>query len=152
MGIAKTNSLDRHQFPSFQRIEGFKVDLNNLQASYNEIRNQAQKNGGIYDFLGNEIIDLTYVDPNNLRIKETSFLGINSERLYDSDRQPPGYNINKTLDPNLITNPLLDDRNHLNFKEWVPNNYLISLIKSFGDISKVSLATLSPNSWWPPPL
>jgi hypothetical protein len=132
------------------KLSSLEPDPEELLKSYLDIKKAAQKYERIEYTMKNEIIDLTYIDPSNLLYKETSYLGTSRERtsknILDNIETP---SLMKGLMPRLITDPLLDDRNHNVFKSWVPENYLIQYIKGLGDIAKVSIATLGLNSWWP---
>lgn len=142
--------LSRHELPSHKKVDGFEIDIKRLQNSYYEIKEKAVSNEDIHCGRGNEIIDLTYLDPDRLRYTNTRFFGTSTERALNNKlKMAQTTSTKKRLRPGLITNPLQDDRNHIFFKSWVPDNYLMTLIKGFGDIAKVSLATLEPNSWWP---
>ena len=141
--------MNKYSLPEFFKLDT-KVDVDSLYKDYEKMFQQATKEGCVHCGRGNVILDLTFVDPSNLRFKKVSFAGSSTERAISHYKAKSSLKSNeRRLATGRQRDPMADDRNHNCFKPFVVGTYTEQLLCSLGPVAKATFALLEPNSWWP---
>jgi hypothetical protein len=141
--------LTKYQMQQFIKVP-VKVPLEQLRQDLNWISNNSSCSKEIFNGRGCQILDLTYIADPLKKLRATPFVGTPTERAL------PNYltslkttNTVQRLQVGRQTNPYSDDRNHNRVKEAFKDLPTIHWLQNLGDVSKITIATLRPNSWWP---
>ncbi len=135
--------------PAFYKTK-FSANAPLLFENFEFLFKEAKNQGSVHIGRGNIILDLTYIDRENLRYSKVRFAGSSTERAVSAPLLPSSLkDVRNRLMVGRQTNPLSDDRNHNRFKSFAEGSYTQKYLQSLGEVSKVTFALLDPNSWWP---
>lgn len=126
------------------------IPLQDLRADY-EAALESSRTHDLFVGRGCTILDATYINEEKIdKHKSIRFAGSSTERAvpnYIPENQKISFT--QKLQVRKNQDPLSDDLSHNCVKPYLANTKTTQWLSSLGQFTKITYATLNPNSWWP---